>query len=231
MLLIGIVLAPIFIRSRRLAQQPKWKNRRARASHNGRKWTAFAIYGGTALTVGFIGHWMNFYLPMNPYLWWVSVEPDFMHLAFSVAFSVLIYLEYLRYFAVFPFGKKLHIFLCEFLDSRDVGPCIVSHIYLLFGCAACVWMQGNSMLANLSGILTLGIGDAMASIIGKRCGRRRWPGTSKTVEGSVSFVLFQLFGAYAITRIYPLNNMWAGDVKWVGYSFALSATGKYLLSA
>ncbi|CAG8680073.1 12717_t:CDS:2, partial [Acaulospora colombiana] len=36
MLMIGIVLSPIFIRSRQLAQQPKWKNKRVhvRASNN-----------------------------------------------------------------------------------------------------------------------------------------------------------------------------------------------------
>lgn len=70
------------------------------------------------------------------------LKPDFMCLAFSVAFAALIYLEYLRYFAVYPLGKKLHIFLCEFLDNRDIGPCILSHIYLLIGCAGCIWMRG-----------------------------------------------------------------------------------------
>jgi len=65
-----------------------------------------------------------------------------MHLAFSVAFAALIYLEYLRYFAVYPLGKHLHMFLSEFLDSRDSGPCILSHIYLLVGCAGCIWLDG-----------------------------------------------------------------------------------------
>jgi dolichol kinase len=65
-----------------------------------------------------------------------------MHLAFSVAFAALIYLEYLRYFAVFPLGKQLHMFLSEFLDSRDSGPVILSHMYLLIGCAGCIWLDG-----------------------------------------------------------------------------------------
>ncbi|CAG8530412.1 1392_t:CDS:10 [Diversispora eburnea] len=272
MLLIGIILSPILIRSRHLAQQPRWRTKHAHAFNNGRKWTAFSIYGGTALIIGLIGHCMKFYLSTDPYSWIVNyiiespmkivlalywiitialslllfakyafsrkiyslntkrkffhflaivmfipgylLEPDFMHLAFSVAFAALIYLEYLRYFAVYPLGKKLHIFLCEFLDYRDIGPCILSHIYLLVGCAG----------SNLSGILTLGIGDAMASIIGRRYGRHRWPGTSKTVEGSIAFILFQLFGAYIVTLICPSSNMWADGEKWVGYSFAVSIT-------
>ncbi|RHZ45239.1 hypothetical protein Glove_682g64 [Diversispora epigaea] len=282
MLLIGIILSPILIRSRHLAQQPRWRTKHAHAFNNGRKWTAFSIYAGTALIIGLIGHCMKFYLSTDPYSWiinyiiespmkiilalyWIItitlslslfakyafsrkiyslntkrkffhflaiimfipgylIEPDFMHLAFSVAFATLIYLEYLRYFAVYPLGKKLHIFLCEFLDYRDIGPCILSHIYLLIGCAGCIWMRGNSILANLSGILTLGIGDAMASIIGRIYGRHRWFGTSKTVEGSIAFIFFQLFGAYIVTLICPSSNMWADGEKWVGYSFAVSVT-------
>ncbi|CAG8756104.1 24501_t:CDS:2, partial [Racocetra persica] len=162
MFLIGIILSPLLIYSRNLAQRPAWKNKRKRVFLNGRKWTSFALFVGTSLI------------------------PEFMHLAFSVALSAFIFLEYLRYFAVYPLGKNIHIFLSEFLDNRDSGPCILSHLYLLVGCAACIWMQGTSILANMSGILTLGLGDAMASIIGKRYGRRRWPGTSKTVEGTIA---------------------------------------------
>lgn len=36
----------------------------------------------------------------------------------------------------------------------------------------------------------LGVGDALASVVGKRMGTHRWSGTSgKTVEGSLAFVV------------------------------------------
>ncbi|CAG8487057.1 15377_t:CDS:2 [Racocetra fulgida] len=62
----------------------------------------------------------------------------------------------------------------------------------------------------MSGILTLGLGDAMASIIGKRYGRRRWPGTSKTVEGTIAFIISHLLGAFAVTRLWSRDNLLPG---------------------
>ncbi|RGB31210.1 hypothetical protein C1646_709502 [Rhizophagus diaphanus] len=152
-------------------------------------------------------------------------EPEFMHLAFSVAFAALIYLEYLRYFAVYPIGKQLHMFLSEFLDSRDSGPCILSHIYLLIGCAGCIWLDGSFILANLSGIFTLGLGDSMASIIGKRYGRNRWPKSCKTIEGSIAFFVFLFIGAFILVNISSSPNMWPGSsAQWFKYALAVLTT-------
>ncbi|KAJ3013324.1 hypothetical protein HKX48_005829 [Thoreauomyces humboldtii] len=117
-------------------------------------------------------------------------DADFMHLAFSVAFSALILLEYVRHFRVWPVGGHIQDFLHQFLNQRDCGPVIVSHLYLLVGCALPVWLNRISQrlfFGGLSGMLTLGIGDTMASICGKRFGRTRWPGTVKTVEGTFAF--------------------------------------------
>ncbi|KAI9258759.1 hypothetical protein BDA99DRAFT_100816 [Phascolomyces articulosus] len=119
----------------------------------------------------------------------VLFELPFLQLAFGVALGVFIYLEYLRYFAIWPYGKSIHMFLSEFIDSRDLGPVILSHIYLLLGCAGPVWLGGSNLLASLSGIVALGFGDAAASLVGKRLGRHRWPGTKKTVEGTMAFVV------------------------------------------
>ncbi|KAG2220996.1 hypothetical protein INT45_004615 [Circinella minor] len=118
----------------------------------------------------------------------VLFELPFLQLAFGVALGVFIYLEYLRYFAIWPYGKSIHMFLSEFIDSRDLGPVILSHIYLLLGCAGPVWLGGSNLLASLSGIIALGFGDAAASLVGKKWGRYRWPGTKKTVEGTMAFV-------------------------------------------
>lgn len=115
-------------------------------------------------------------------------KPAFMHLAFSLAFAAFIFAEYIRYYALYPFGATLHVFLAEFTDHKDSGPVILSHFYLLTGCAGPLWIEGSSQITQQIGVLVLGVGDALASIVGRRYGRMYWPGSSKTVEGSVAFV-------------------------------------------
>ncbi|KAK0537288.1 dolichol kinase [Tilletia horrida] len=130
-------------------------------------------------------HFLAVLLFLPGILW----DPALMHLAFSLAFSLFIFIEYVRYFALLPFGASLHIFLAQFLDSKDAGPVILSHFYLLSGCAASLWLEGPSPIYDIMGVLVLGIGDALASILGRKYGRHTWPGSPKTLEGSVTFVL------------------------------------------
>ncbi|UZJ56783.1 hypothetical protein CBS101457_006103 [Exobasidium rhododendri] len=150
----------------------------------------------------------------------IAYDPAFSHLAFSVAFSAFIMAEYIRYYAVYPFGAALHVFMSEFTDHKDSGPVILSHFYLLTGCASIVWIEGvrsgssgaaespshsiwnlrgmsstgqessqsNVDISMFIGVLTLGIGDALASVVGRRYGKVHWPKSSKTMEGSVAFV-------------------------------------------
>ena len=71
-----------------------------------------------------------------------NIQPAFTHLAFSGAFSLFIFAEYVRYFALYPFGASVHLFMNEFLDNKDTGTAILSHFYLLTGCANSVWFEG-----------------------------------------------------------------------------------------
>ncbi|CAJ0635240.1 6401_t:CDS:10 [Entrophospora sp. SA101] len=149
-------------------------------------------------------------------------EPKFMHLAFSVAFAALIFLEYLRYFAVYPFGKQLHLFLNEFLDHRDSGPIITSHLYLLIGCAGCIWLKG---LVEFNPCKSFGYIDVRPwrfYVIGRRYGCHKWPGTSKTVEGFVAFIFFQLLGVFVLSKFWMADNMWPKNENWTTYTIKVS---------
>ncbi|KAJ7116369.1 hypothetical protein C8R44DRAFT_832482 [Mycena epipterygia] len=129
----------------------------------------------------------------------VAFDPAFTHLAFSVAFALFVFAEYVRYFAMYPFGAAVHLFMNEFLDTKDGGTAIVSHFYLLTGCAGALWLEGPSRLLQFTGVLVLGIGDALASIVGKRHGRHVWsPTTLKTLEGSAAFTLSVVASAWAL---------------------------------
>ncbi len=46
-------------------------------------------------------------------------------------------------------------------------------------------------LAQLSGIISVGIGDSAASIVGSKIGIRKWPGTKRTLEGSLAGLIAQ----------------------------------------
>ena len=70
------------------------------------------------------------------------IQPAFSHLAFSAAFALFVFAEYVRYFALYPFGASVHLFMNEFLDQKDSGTAILSHFYLLIGCAGTVWFEG-----------------------------------------------------------------------------------------
>ncbi|KAI0032526.1 hypothetical protein K488DRAFT_49742 [Vararia minispora EC-137] len=119
----------------------------------------------------------------------VASDPAFTHLAFGAAFALFTFAEYVRYFALWPLGAAVHVFISEFLDAKDSGAAVLSHFYLLTGCASSVWFEAPQPLLAYTGILTVGVGDAVASIVGKRIGRTRWSATtSKTVEGSVAFL-------------------------------------------
>ncbi|KAH8100919.1 Fph type histidine kinase [Cristinia sonorae] len=129
----------------------------------------------------------------------VVVDPAFTHMSFSAAFALFTFAEYVRYFALYPFGAAVHVFMHEFLDTKDSGTAILSHFYLLTGCANSVWFEGPSLLLQFTGILALGVGDALASIAGKRIGRHRWcTSSSKTVEGSIAFTVSVVFCAWLL---------------------------------
>ncbi|TIA93649.1 hypothetical protein E3P99_00091 [Wallemia hederae] len=120
----------------------------------------------------------------------VVVDPYMTHLAASVAFGIFIFIEYMRYFALYPLSAKIHVFMSEFVDEKDSGAAILSHFYLLTGSMMCLWMENGRTLDNLSGVLVLGVGDAMASIVGKKIGKHRWTRLSKkSVEGTIGFAL------------------------------------------
>ena len=62
--------------------------------------------------------------------------------------------EYIRYFALYPFGRFIHIFLHEFVDSKDSGSAILSHFYLLTGFADSLWLEGYVLSSNVGSKLT-----------------------------------------------------------------------------
>ncbi|XP_012471591.1 dolichol kinase EVAN isoform X1 [Gossypium raimondii] len=117
-------------------------------------------------------------------------QPKFLDLAFSAALAVFLVLEIIRVWRIWPLGQLVHQFMSAFTDHRDSDLIIVSHFSLLLGCALPIWMSSgfnDRPLTPFSGILSLGIGDTMASMVGHKYGVLRWSKTGKkTIEGTAA---------------------------------------------
>eukprot|EP00040_Diaphanoeca_grandis_P024030 m.131545 g.131545 ORF g.131545 m.131545 type:complete len:598 (-) comp29554_c0_seq4:78-1871(-) len=117
------------------------------------------------------------------------LEPLFLQVSFAAAFALLMLLELLRVLKLPPVRIFIDSFMEPLRDEKDPGPLILTHLFLLLSCAIPVWLHGADSGCDMNvasvGILSVGIGDAAASVYGMRFGRTRWPGTSKTVEGSL----------------------------------------------
>ncbi|TPX75025.1 hypothetical protein CcCBS67573_g03698 [Chytriomyces confervae] len=131
-------------------------------------------------------------------------DPDLMHLSFSVALAVLILAEYIRIFKIWPVGEQVGVFLQNFLDSKDQGVAILSHIYLLVGCALPVWIcrvtSAKPVPQGMLGIITLGIADAVASIVGYKFGKNRWASSVSVFVGD-SLTWFDVV-RYIVVSVY-----------------------------
>ena len=181
------------------------------------------------------------------------VDPTFVSLALILVLAVFLLLDLFRASQMPPLSKPLTHFLAPYVDGRDHrGPVIVSHIFLLIGCAIPLWLslaaiertgdtpwQGWDVsrreLSMISGVVCVGMGDAAASLIGRRYGRRRWCWSGgKSLEGSFAFTVAVVLGL-SCARLWLLIGGWAGDSgdSWattLGKAF-IAATGASLTEA
>lgn len=143
----------------------------------------------------------------------ILIDPAFASLALSLALAIFLLLDLFRASQLPPLSKPLTYFLAPYVDGRDHrGPVIVSHIFLLIGCAIPLWLSlavaertdrlpwngweiPTRDVSMVSGVICVGMGDAAASLFGRRFGRRRWIwGGGKSLEGSLAFAVAVVLG-------------------------------------
>ena len=159
----------------------------------------------------------------------IFVDPIFVSLAFSLILAIFLLLDLFRASQLPPLSKPLTLFLAPYVDGRDHrGPVIVSHIFLLIGCAIPLWLSLAGVprtgqwpwegwdverreMSMISGVVCVGMGDAAASLIGRRYGRRRWCWSGgKSLEGSLAFATAVLLGL-SFARLWLVLGGWDGD--------------------
>jgi len=141
----------------------------------------------------------------------IKYAPDFLALSFGLATAVLLGLEYIRVCRVPPFGSFLNAFMRAYTDSRDEGMFILTHIYLLLGCAVPVWVSSDN-IAPYAGVLILGAGDAAAAVVGSTMGKLRWIGGRKTVEGTISGIVAIILCAEFFFQVWLKDEMSLAEI-------------------
>ncbi|KAF2809953.1 uncharacterized protein BDZ99DRAFT_498182 [Mytilinidion resinicola] len=156
----------------------------------------------------------------------IYVDPAFVALALVLVLSIFLLLDLLRASQLPPLSKPLAYFLTPYVDGRDLrGPVVVSHIFLLIGCAIPLWLSLAGIgrtgdrpwegwevptrdVSMVAGVVCVGMGDAAASLIGRRYGRRKWPWAGgKSLEGSLAF-------AVAVTIGLVFGKAWLRFGQW-----------------
>ncbi|GAB5355847.1 hypothetical protein AAMO2058_000240200 [Amorphochlora amoebiformis] len=167
----------------------------------------------------------------------IVLSPAFTSFAFVLAFVLFLCIETIRLSRLYPTAKPLQAFLTQLLDHREKGLLIVSHIYLLLGCALPVILtllldrDSYPICAPLSGVISLGIGDSFASIVGSNYGGKiltRFQGGGKSLEGTLACLFSMvLFGwsleTYLESSFSPDSTALSGGFKMILGASTLTA--------
>ncbi|EHK26149.1 phosphatidate cytidylyltransferase [Trichoderma virens Gv29-8] len=175
------------------------------------------------------------------------IDPTFVALALSIVLAIFLILDLLRASQLPPLSKPIASFLAPYVDGRDFrGPVVISHIFLLIGCAIPLWLSLGSLprtgsdyltgweiptreISMVSGVVCVGLGDAAASLIGRRYGHRKWLwGGGKSLEGSLAFTVAVFLGLTTASlwlRIgeWPVDGEGTSMTTRAGHAFVCSS--------
>ena len=159
------------------------------------------------------------------------VGPSMMALSYAVALCVLLLVETMRTTVLsndkWLADSSINAFYEAFLDEKDVtgrqpgGTFVVTHLAMIFGCAFPLWINevlkkviasgcisGRAVFGLLPfmGIIVLGVGDAVGAVVGSYYGLHKWPGTKRTVEGSLGMFVSMALSSVAISYLDPASG-------------------------
>ncbi|XP_076444325.1 dolichol kinase-like [Babylonia areolata] len=156
---------------------------------------------------------------VSVYIPGLVVDPYFLLLASVVALAALGVLEISRLISVQWLGSAVDNSFRVFVDDRDQGPVLLTHIYLLVGLSLPLWLSHNIVVGdvrNFCGVISLGIGDTIACVVGMKYGNTKWPGTKKSIEGTAASLVAQLL--FVLLAFYV---GWLEEVSWISTLFSV----------
>ncbi|KAF3430741.1 hypothetical protein E2986_04824 [Frieseomelitta varia] len=136
-------------------------------------------------------------------------EHVLLYLASGIIMGLFIFLELMRYLQISPFGEALQQGFSVFADEKD-NLISLTPLYLFCGLSFPLWMPTNnlSLPVLLSGILTVGVGDTVASFVGSRWGYHKWANSNKSVEGTIACILSQIGLICILAFMGYIDNGW-----------------------
>ncbi|CAK9810621.1 Dolichol kinase [Anthophora quadrimaculata] len=136
-------------------------------------------------------------------------ERVLLYLASGMIMGLFVLLELIRYLKIPPFGEILQQGFSVFVDEKD-NLISMTPLYLFCGLSFPLWMPTNnlSLLALLSGILTVGVGDAAASFVGSKWGSHKWSNSNKSVEGTIACIFSQIGLICLLTFLGYVDSGW-----------------------
>ncbi|EQB46860.1 cytidylyltransferase [Colletotrichum gloeosporioides Cg-14] len=186
------------------------------------------------------------------------VDPVYAALALILVLAIFLILDLLRASQLPPLSRPIASFLTPYVDGRDhKGPVVISHIFLLIGCAIPLWLSlatlprsGSGYLTGwevptrevsmVAGVICVGLGDAAASLIGRRFGHRKWVwGGGKSLEGSVAFAVAVFLGLMAATTWLRVGGWpvateqqvaWPSSVRNAGFCASMASLTEAVLT-
>lgn len=130
---------------------------------------------------------------------------NLLYFTSSAALIIFVLLENIRINRLPPLGAAIDQVFRQFIDEKDSGILTLTHIYLLVGFSLPIWIVNElkSDLIFASGLITIGIGDTMASFVGFMFGKHKWKNSMKTYEGTCAAIVSQIVGA--LLFLYYIN--------------------------
>lgn len=136
------------------------------------------------------------------------LEPVFTSIAVFGSVFVFIVVEMVRASRFSFVGELLDNQLKYFQDEKDTkGPLSLSYIFLLVGVAIPiaygVVVDDVVSIRSYIGLVTLGLSDSSASIVGRNFGKIKWKGGHRTLEGTITYIVVT-FASFVLIDNYLL---------------------------